>query len=43
MSKILASAAYQRDGMLIITFDEADIDVKGGKVRRTNGLDGMLQ
>ena len=32
VSKILASAAYQRDGMLIITFDEADIDVKGGKV-----------
>jgi phosphatidylinositol-3-phosphatase len=32
VSKILASAAYQRDGMLIITFDEADIHVKGGKV-----------
>ncbi|HEY2487245.1 MAG TPA: alkaline phosphatase family protein, partial [Candidatus Binataceae bacterium] len=32
VSKILASAAYQRDGMLIITFDEADIDIKGGKV-----------
>jgi hypothetical protein len=32
VSKILASAAYQRDGMLIITFDEADIDVKAGRV-----------
>ena len=32
VSKIIASAAYRRDGMLIVTFDEADIGVKGGKV-----------
>jgi phosphatidylinositol-3-phosphatase len=30
--KILNSAAYQQDGMLIITFDEADIEIKAGKI-----------
>jgi phosphatidylinositol-3-phosphatase len=32
VTKILASPAYQRDGMLIVTFDEADIEIKGGRV-----------
>ena len=32
VNKIRASAAYQLDGMLIITFDEADIGVSGGMV-----------
>jgi hypothetical protein len=30
--KILNSLAYQHDGMLIITFDEADIEIKDGEV-----------
>jgi phosphatidylinositol-3-phosphatase len=30
--KILASPAYQRDGMLMITFDEAEIGQSGGRV-----------
>jgi hypothetical protein len=30
--RILASPAYKLDGMLIITFDEADIEVESGKV-----------
>ena len=32
VTKILASPAYQRDGMLIVTFDEADIEIRGGRV-----------
>ena len=32
VTKILHSPAYQQDGMLIITFDEADIEIKGSKV-----------
>lgn len=32
VSRILNSPAYRQDGMLIITFDEADIEIKGGKV-----------
>jgi hypothetical protein len=32
VGKILNSSAYRRDGMLIITFDEAEVEVKGGKV-----------
>jgi phosphatidylinositol-3-phosphatase len=32
VGKILNSPAYRQDGMLIITFDEADIELKGGKV-----------
>jgi hypothetical protein len=30
VTKILQSPAYQKDGMLIITFDEADIEIKDG-------------
>jgi hypothetical protein len=30
--KILQSPAYQHDGMLIITFDEADIEIKAGEL-----------
>ncbi|HUN59370.1 MAG TPA: alkaline phosphatase family protein [Candidatus Binataceae bacterium] len=30
--KILHSPAYQHDGMLIITFDEADVEIKDGTV-----------
>jgi hypothetical protein len=30
--RILHSPAYQQDGMLIVTFDEADIEIKGGGV-----------
>jgi phosphatidylinositol-3-phosphatase len=32
VTRILASPAYQKDGMLIVTFDEADIEIKGGTV-----------
>jgi hypothetical protein len=32
LTKILAAPAFQEDGMLIITFDEADIETKNGKV-----------
>ncbi len=32
VTKILDSPAYQQDGMLVITFDEADIEIKGNKV-----------
>jgi phosphatidylinositol-3-phosphatase len=32
VSRILNSPAYQQDGMLIITFDEAEIEFKGGRV-----------
>jgi hypothetical protein len=31
--RILASPAYQQDGMLIITFDEAEVDVKNRQVQ----------
>jgi hypothetical protein len=36
---ILASPAFQRDGLLIITFDEADIDVKTDKATNKPVLD----
>jgi phosphatidylinositol-3-phosphatase len=32
VTKILDSPAYQQDGMLIVTFDEADIEIKNEKV-----------
>jgi len=32
VTKILDSPAYQQDGMLIVTFDEAEIETKGGTV-----------
>jgi phosphatidylinositol-3-phosphatase len=32
VGKVLNSPAYRQDGMLIITFDEADVEIKGGKV-----------
>ncbi|MGA7871950.1 MAG: alkaline phosphatase family protein, partial [Candidatus Binatus sp.] len=32
VTRILDSQAYRQDGMLIITFDESDIEIKGNKV-----------
>ena len=32
VTKIVHSPAYQKDGMLVITFDEADIEIEDGRV-----------
>jgi len=32
VGRILSSPAYRQDGMLLVTFDEADVEIKGGRV-----------
>jgi len=37
---ILASAAFKQDGLLIVTFDEADIDLKFDKATNSMKMEG---